>query len=137
MDGDPATDETARNICGLINDGQRVPSGMVPASTRLITYDRNPTPREQSPVAFGLGPIAPNPATVDATITFSLPSELPASLEVVDLAGRMVSRLEVGARGAGTHTFRLAELNTMRPGVYMVRLTQGAVSLTRRLAVIR
>ncbi len=137
IDGLTSNDETAKTLCELINNGQRAPSGMVPASTRVITYDQRPAPREQNPVALRLGPIAPNPATLGASITFALPHDAPASLEVVDLAGRMVSRLDVGSRGAGVHTFRLAELKNLRPGVYLIRLSQGRESLIKRLAVIR
>jgi hypothetical protein len=135
-DASAGNDETAKTICDLINNGQRVPSGMVPASTRVITYELKPA-GPSAPMALSLGPIAPNPATLDATVTFALPIDAPASLEVVDLAGRMVSRQAVGSRGAGVHTFRLAELRGLRPGVYLVRLTQGRESLIKRLAVIR
>lgn len=137
VDGDPGNDATAQTIGELINGGQRVPSGMVPAGTRVITYDQRPAPREHAPVALGLGPIAPNPATLDATIVFVLPTDAQAVLEVVDLAGRMVTRHEVGSRGAGMHTFRLAEIRNLRTGVYLIRLSQGRESLVKRLAVIR
>ena len=60
--------------------------------------------------------IAPNPTTLDATITFALATDAPASLEVVDLARGMVHRADVGARGAGVHTFRLAQLKRLPPG---------------------
>ncbi len=138
VDGDPGNDPTAQAIGELINGGQRVPSGMVPATTRVITYDRRPTPTEpHAPVALRLGPIAPNPATLDATLTFALPSDAPAMLEIHDLAGRLIARQQVGSRGVGIHTFRLAEVGRLRPGIYLVRLIQAGVVKSLRLAVIR
>ncbi len=121
----------------LINNGQTVPSGMVPASTRLITYDLSPSPRDPLPVAFGLGPIAPNPVTLDATIGFALPSDDPATLEIVDLAGQRVFHADVASRGAGRHAIRIGELKRLASGIYLVRISQGRESLIQRLVVVR
>jgi hypothetical protein len=138
VDGLTSNDETARTICDVISNGQRVPSGTVPNNTRLITYDRAPErPGPARPTALALGPIAPNPATLDATLTFALPSDAQALLEIHDLAGRLVARQQVGSRGVGIHTFRLADVGRLRPGIYLVRLMQAGVVKSLRLAVIR
>jgi hypothetical protein len=138
VDGLTSTDETAKTICDIINNGQRVPAGMVPTSTRLITYDRKPElPAPVRPTELALGPIAPNPATLDATLTFALPSDAPAVLEIHDPAGRLVARQQVGSRGVGIHTFRLDEVARLRPGIYLVRLLQAGGVKRLRLAVLR
>jgi hypothetical protein len=138
VDGLTSTDEAAKTICDIINNGQQVPAGMVPTSTRLITYDRKPEPPAPArPTELALGPIAPNPATLDATLTFALPGDARAVLEIHDLAGRLVARQQVGARGAGIHTFRLADVARLRPGIYLVRLLQAGVVKSLRLAVLR
>ncbi len=138
VDGNPANDETAKTIADLINNGQIVPDGVVPVGTRVITYNQRRAPRDAgAPLALALGPIAPNPALVEATVTFALPSAAPAVLELHDLAGRLLAREEVGSRGSGVHTLRLRDLGALRPGVYVVRLAQGRDALVRRIAVIR
>jgi hypothetical protein len=47
----------------------------------------------------------------------------------------MLSR-EVGSLGAGRHTVNLAEGRRLTPGLYWVRLVQGANRRSTRVAVI-
>jgi hypothetical protein len=70
------------------------------------------------------------------TIAFELPSDAPARLEVVDVGGRRVLSRDVGGMGAGLHAVDLASEGRIAPGVYMVRLTQGATSRISRVAVV-
>ncbi len=80
---------------------------------------------------------APNPATGNFTVTFSLPRAAPARLELIDVAGRSVSVSDVGSLGAGQHTVAIARSRTLRPGVYIIRLTQGWIAKTTRACLIR
>ena len=84
--------------------------------------------------AFALLGARPNPAVRDLGLVFSLLDASPARLDVFDLAGRRVLGRDVGAMGPGPHELALGRLS---PGVYVVRLTQGAMTATRRAAVIR
>ena len=84
--------------------------------------------------AFALLGARPNPAVRDLGIVFSLLDDSPARLDVFDLAGRRVVGRDVGTLGAGRHELAMGRL---APGVYVVRLTQGALMATRRAAVIR
>jgi hypothetical protein len=43
---------------------------------------------------------------------------------------------EVGALGAGAHAVNLAEHARIRPGLYFVRLRQGANDQVRRVTVL-
>jgi hypothetical protein len=70
-------------------------------------------------------------------VAFSLPNGEPTRLDVVDLAGRIVFTREVGNLGAGNHVMELAGGRMPPPGVYLVRLAQGARRLTTRACVIR
>jgi len=80
----------------------------------------------------------PNPASSHLTIGFTLPSDGPARLELIDLAGRRVLARDVGALGAGAHQLDLSrEAGALRPGVYSIRLTQGGRALTRKVAIVR
>jgi hypothetical protein len=66
-------------------------------------------------------------------VRFSLPSAAPARLELLDVAGRRIVSHEVGV---GQHTLDLGVGQRLAPGLYLVRLTQGANTRTTRVAVI-
>jgi len=86
---------------------------------------------------FGLDGALPNPARRNGLhVTFTLPSTTPARLELLDVGGRRVRALEVGALGPGRHTVNLAENRGVPAGIYWVRLTQGADHQHRRVSVI-
>jgi hypothetical protein len=85
-------------------------------------------------LAFSLAGAQPNPALRDLSLAFSLPNASPARLDVFDLAGRRVVGRDVGALGAGRHVLSMGRVS---PGVYVVRLEQGAHSATVRAAVLR
>jgi streptogramin lyase len=91
-----------------------------------------------APLAFGLDPLWPNPATRRAlSVRFTLPRSAAAQLELVDVTGRRVTVREVGGLGAGTHAIDLA---AGRPspgsGVYFVRLVQGGDVAVRRVVLL-
>jgi hypothetical protein len=86
---------------------------------------------------FALRGLRPNPAVSDLWVSFSLPGGEPATLELLDLAGRRVMRRDVGGLGAGTHSFRLGSTSGIAPGVYLLRLRQGSRELVEKAAVIR
>ena len=80
---------------------------------------------------------APNPARERMAVAFTLPSAAPARLEVIDVAGRRVSFRDAGALGAGRHSVAFTESAQWRPGIYLVRLTQGRSSLTAPVCIVR
>jgi hypothetical protein len=81
--------------------------------------------------------ILPNPGPGNLRVSFSLASNAPASLELVDVTGRRLRRVEVGHLGAGEHALDLGEGLPVRAGVYWVRLRQADVTEVMRAAVIR
>ncbi len=85
---------------------------------------------------LGLRGAVPNPSLHGLRIEFSLPSGGPARLEVLDIAGRQVAAREVGLLGPGAHAISLDESAGLRPGLYLLRLTQAGRSLTARALVI-
>jgi hypothetical protein len=58
----------------------------------------------------------------------------PARLELLDIAGRRIASHEVGA---GQHTLDLGGGQRLAPGLYLVRLTQGANTRTTRVAMLK
>ena len=89
------------------------------------------------PVAFALDGIHPNPASgTGLHVAFALPTGSAARLELLDVTGRRVLAREVGTLGEGRHRVNLAEGRRVAPGLYWVRLTQGANRGGTRVAVI-
>ena len=93
---------------------------------------------EAGPLTFALDPVRPNPACGGAlSVRFTLPTAAGASLELLDVAGRRVAAREVGALGAGAHTVELGAGLHLAPGLYLVRLTQGANARVTRAVVLK
>src|SRR6185503_16535113 len=86
------------------------------------------------PMLFG---VLPNPSPGNLRVSFSLGSNAPATLEVIDLAGRRLRRMDVGGMGAGEHSVDLGFGLALRSGVYWVRLEQSGVTQVLRAAVVR
>ena len=97
------------------------------------------------PATVAVPPLAPlglwlaprvNPAEA-LTVRVTLPNIAAARLEVIDIGGRRVldHPLENGA--AGTEAIELARSGQLPAGVYLVRLTQGANTVTARVVIRR
>ncbi len=87
---------------------------------------------EAAPTAFALRAPFPNPFREATTLTFDLPTAADVRLEVFDALGRRVATLAEGPRPAGTHEVAFAPARLV-PGLYLVRLTAGTQTATRRL----
>ncbi len=91
-----------------------------------------------TPLSFALDPMSPNPTCASALrVHFTLPNSAAASLELLDVAGRRIAAHDVGSLGAGMHTLDLAEGHRVTPGLYLVRLRQGASTRMTRVAVLK
>ncbi|HEY2954031.1 MAG TPA: FG-GAP-like repeat-containing protein [Candidatus Eisenbacteria bacterium] len=109
---------------GIMDAGEEVLAGEVWA-----TAERH---------AFGLEAVRPNPArTEDLTVEFILPTAEAARLELFDVAGRRVAAQDVASLGPGRHRVNMAAGARLTPGVYRIRLTQGAGVRIARAAVLR
>lgn len=69
------------------------------------------------------------------TVEFALPDAGAARLELVDVAGRMVERADVGSLGPGRHAFTLGR--ELASGVYLVRLSHTTGTLHTKATVVR
>jgi hypothetical protein len=70
-------------------------------------------------------------------VEFALRDGSPARLELMDVAGRVLTAKEVGALGPGAHALDLSEGGALPSGIYFLRLTQGGSEVRVRAAVIR
>jgi endonuclease/exonuclease/phosphatase family metal-dependent hydrolase len=84
------------------------------------------------PQTFALAPPYPNPFQHSTVLSYDLPAATDVRLEVFDGLGRSVTVLHEGFRPAGRHEARF-DAGGLTPGLYVVRLTAGQHSATRRL----
>jgi hypothetical protein len=77
----------------------------------------------------------PNPAGRGAHVSFSLADGSAATISVYDIAGRRRLAREVGSLGPGSHLLPLA--GELPSGLYVLQLTQGSRSLTRKAMIVR
>ncbi len=87
-------------------------------------------------LALALAGFQPNPAQGDPHISFTLPNEAPATLELLDLSGRVLLARDLGSLGAGQHRLRLGAGGQLAAGIYWIRLRQGSRSLVARGVLI-
>jgi hypothetical protein len=89
---------------------------------------------------FSLG-VFPNPAVTVASVQFSIPTAGLASVDVIDVAGRLVKQLRSGPCSPGHYAalWRLEDAAGARvpAGVYLVRLHAPGAQETHRLIVVR
>jgi len=88
-------------------------------------------------IALSLEGATPNPVARRIAVAFTLVTADPASLALVDLAGRTLRTREVGSLGQGRHVVDLGDATSMPPGIYLLRLDRGARRMTARVAVLR
>jgi len=93
---------------------------------------------------FALAAPRPTPASGAVTVSFSLPIAGRARLEVLDIAGRVLSKRTLESLGPGWHDVEATEARALPAGVYFVRLTRlgGATGVAQdsrmtRLLVVR
>lgn len=94
-----------------------------------------------SPIAYRpdhayLYPPMPNPFGDEATLAFYLPIATEATLEVVDLYGRVVMRQDKSWYSGGTHELQL-EGSRLRNGTYVVRLITPDFVSTQKAVRVR
>ena len=75
--------------------------------------------------------ISQNPVVSTANVNFTLPSATQATIEVLDIAGRIVSTPVTGNLESGSHTVS-TDLQNAPAGIYVIRLTTPSGSETLR-----
>jgi hypothetical protein len=78
----------------------------------------------------------PNPARRDLRMAFTLPRDGDAQVELLDVAGRRIRSIDIGALGMGRHEINLADGGPLPGGLFFVRLRQGDLSVARSAIVV-
>jgi hypothetical protein len=81
--------------------------------------------------------IRPNPAHERLRVWFVLPVAAPARLDLIDVTGRRVMSHDLGTLAPGLHDAPLADARELRPGLYLVRLSQGSAIATGKVSIVR
>ena len=89
-----------------------------------------PTPRP-----LGIDRVTPHPTAGGLDLSYSLAGWEPATLELLDPAGRLILRRSLGAPGPGAHVLRLGREDFARPGIYFARLRQSRGTAIAKLSV--
>lgn len=76
----------------------------------------------------------PNPVHEAVRLQFSLRDASPARVELIDVTGHRIRAVEL--HGAGEQSARFEGLEGLPSGVYFVRVTQGGVIRTARVALV-
>ncbi|MCD4707569.1 MAG: T9SS type A sorting domain-containing protein [Candidatus Sabulitectum sp.] len=113
------------------------------AATREVTFTCNPltgiiAEEEQSFFNCNLA-CSPNPFSGSTVISFNLPEQMQATLDIFDLSGRIVETLVDGTALAGSNTvvWGANSDNQIPDGVYICRLSAGSASYTSRMVYLR
>jgi hypothetical protein len=105
---------------------------------QVFAYPTGTDVAPDAPLTLTLDPVSPNPSRGGfLTVHFSLPTTAPARLELLDVAGRRIATHEVGLFGAGPHALDLGKGQHLAPGLYLVRLAQGANVRVTRAVVLK
>ena len=70
-------------------------------------------------------------------VTFTLPTQGTARLELHDVTGRLLRSRDLGGETPGEQTVNLAEGEALATGIYFVRLVQGVQTARARVVFIR
>jgi hypothetical protein len=97
-----------------------------------------PTAVGESAIAFALSGAHPNPSRGEPwTLSLSLPSAGPASMEILDLSGRRVGYRDLNGLGGGRHQVVLRDPARLPSGVYVIRLAHGHGTRDIKAVVVR
>jgi hypothetical protein len=113
---------------------------------RLLLYENlaspgtisgvRPVPAPAPPSRLVLDPPAPNPFNPSTRIRFELPVRAHVRLDVYDVRGRLVARLEDGPREAGVHEVHFTPRG-LASGVYLARLRAAGQVRTIRMLLVQ
>ena len=92
--------------------------------------------KENMPGTFSLRQNYPNPFNPQTTIHFKMARSGHISLKIFDLNGRLVRTLINGFKPAGEYRISF-DGNGLASGIYWCRLTNGTVSQTRKMVLVR
>jgi hypothetical protein len=140
LDGDPSTDEAAKDLAEAISNGRQVAAGVIDINAYdTILYGAPGGLVRPSPAVGGFR-VAPNPMVRSSTLHFDLASAGRAAVRVFDVTGRLMRTLLDEELPNGDHSTTWdgrSDLGEIVPnGVYFYRIDTPDGQLTARLVVM-
>ncbi len=126
---------SGRDAIPADNEAISLPTKVYGSSIATFGNERMTAPEAE----FALLGVAPNPATAgaDLVVRLSLPERGAATLQVLDIAGRVMTQRNLDSLGPGSHEVKVAWAGRPASGIYWVRLTQRDKSLVTRVTVLQ
>jgi hypothetical protein len=120
----------------VANSGSNTVSVLL--NSRTTAVDPAPT---TPPPTFVLFAPRPNPTQGSSTFAFALPTAQRVRADVLDLSGRLIARISNDESfAAGTHALtwdgRTSSGAKAANGIYLVRVSAGSYSATRKLIIV-
>ena len=84
---------------------------------------------------FELGQSYPNPTTGSAVVMFTLPTDAPVRIDLIDAKGSIVRTVFTGRMTSGDHTVTL-DAKDLASGTYFYTLTSGDIHLSRQMILV-
>ncbi|MBV6512001.1 MAG: Ycf48-like protein [Ignavibacteriaceae bacterium] len=112
---------------------------MLNSASSVISITTGIENGSDSPVEYTLSQNYPNPFNPSTTISFTLPQEGRAVLDLYDIMGKHIAVLLDEYRQAGYHYYTLntSEITGLTSGIYFYRLRSGAFTDTRKLILLK
>ena len=108
--------------------------------TPMVRLNLNPdatntvSVKEVASANFQFYPLAPNPANASTRLQYRLDQNSDVALEVRDITGKLVTRINRGTQAVGYHSITL-DVDEYNAGVYMTTLVVNGARATERLLV--
>ena len=108
--------------------------------TPMVRLNLNPdatntvSVKEVASANFQFYPLAPNPANASTRLQYRLDQNSDVALEVRDITGKLVTRINRGTQAVGYHSITL-DVEEYNAGVYMTTLVVNGARATERLLV--
>ena len=136
-DGDPATDELAKTICDVLNNGQTLQTGIIPESPERYKFAGS----DMGPSTFGMMQNYPNPFNPETEISYSLPEAAQVRLTVYNMLGQKVKTLVDEYQAAGRKTVSWDGTdergNKAASGIYFYRVKAGEFEDTKKMILMK
>jgi len=78
----------------------------------------------------------PNPFNSSTTISYTLPKSGRTTMDVVDISGRLVTRLSDGWKEAGSYR-EVWDGKGFTSGIYLVRIEMSSSSATKKMLMVK
>jgi hypothetical protein len=122
---------------GNLGPVSNTPCILLTTPAQLCEEGARAQPTGSETFEFGLELLGSHPVVGRIPVRLAIAPGLDAKLEVLDVAGRRVMGQRVAWTGAGPRMVWLGTEHPLRPGFYVVRLTQGGRVSQRGVVLTR